>query len=161
WDAYSFPVASGFGRLSICGPLVREASVNQLAWTPIIQLPESHSVVLGTSPGDYAVATQKSRSRGAALLASPPFRPVWALPSDPLHCSKAITRILLVGEAAEPAGQAITGPAVDRHREVYAWCRLILDASRKGLATEPDTERIRALWVLYKHAARRIWRSRK
>ena len=147
--------------LAICGPLVREASENQAGWTPAIQLPETHNVVLGAAPGEYALATRASGIRGGPFLASPSFRPVWALPIDPLHCSKRITRILLVGEAAEPAIQAATSPATGRRPEVGAWCRLILDARRKGLATEPDTERVRALWLLYKLAAQRIWRSRK
>lgn len=157
WDAYSFPAASRSNRrLSICGPLVRESSANEDVWIPAFQLPETHTVLLGAAPGEYLIATRASGTRGSAYLASPPFRPVWALPVDPLHCSKTIVRISLVGEAAEPVAQSTR-----RRSAVDAWCRAILDASRKGLATEPDTEGIRALWLLYKHAARRIWRSRK
>src|SRR5262249_45426159 len=74
----------------------------------------------------------------------------------PLHCSKSTTRIRLVGEAAEPVTQAQgRGPAVD------AWCRAILDASRKRLSIEPETPETRALWLRYRRAARHVWRARK
>lgn len=162
WDAYSFPiVARSNRRLSICGPLVREASTNQQGWSPAIQLPETHPVILGAVPGEHTLATRASGVRGTVCLTSPSFRPVWALPPDPVHCNKEITSILLVGEAAEPAIRRDTPPPIGRRRDIDAWCRLILDASRKGLATEPDTEHVRALWLAYKRAARRIWRSRK
>jgi hypothetical protein len=157
WDAYSFSVASrSSGYLAICGPLVREVSTHQQTWTAATHLPETHPVILGSAPGEYALAARASGVRGTPFLASPPFRPVWALPFDPLHCNKAVTRILLLGGAAEPSAHA-TGP----RSAVDAWCRVILDAGRKGLCTEPDTDGTRALWLLYKRAARRIWRSRK
>ncbi len=160
WDAYSFPVASGSSRrLSICGPLVHEASTSQQGWTPAIQLPETNTVVLGAAPGEHAVATRASGIRGTPYLASPPFHPVWALPPDPMHCSKMTARILLLAEHAKPAIRAAVPRATRGRADVDTWCRLILDVSRKGLATEPDTERVRALWLLQKRAARRIWRS--
>lgn len=162
WDAYSFSVASGSNRrLAVCGPLTREISTNQLGWIPAIELPETHTVVLGAAPGEYTLATRASDIRGSPFLASPSFRPVWALPSNPLHCTKTMTRILLVGEAVEPAIPPAIRTPMGRRPVFDAWCRLILDAGRKGLATEPDTERVRTLWSLYKRAARRIWRSRK
>lgn len=161
WDAYSFPVDVGSNRcLSICGPLVNEVSESECRG-PSLQVPHTHPVVLGSTPGEYVLGTRASEIPGIPRIASPHFRPIWALPLDPLHCSKE-TRILLVGEAAEPTppGHHNLEP-LSRAAEVRTWCRLILDAGRKGLSTEPDSESVRNLWLAYKRLARRIWRAKK
>ena len=38
---------------------------------------------------------------------------------------------------------------------------LILDASRKGMRTNPDTESVRSLWLSYKRLARQVRRSHR
>lgn len=162
WDAYAFPIALGSSRhMSICGPLVREASANQHGWTPAIQLPESNLAVLGAAPGELTFATRASDIRGIPCFASPAFRPVWALPPDPLHCSKKSTRMLFLGEHVEPIPWDTRQSAAGSSPEVDGWSKLILDASRKGLAIEPDTEHVQALWRRYERVARRIWKSGK
>ena len=162
WDAHIFPVAPASGRrVSICGPLVREALGSQHDWKDTFQVPETNTVILGAAPGEYALAIRASEVRGMPCLASPSFRPVWALPPDPLRCRKQITRILFLGEYVEPIPRIAGHPAVRRHIGVDTWSELILDAGRKGLSIEPDTERVLALWRRYKRTARSIWRSRK
>lgn len=163
WDAYMFPVAlRSKRRLSVCGPLVRTISEEVQSWAASIQVPNTHLIVLGSAPGQYVVATRTSEISGAPCVASPYFRPVWALPRDPLHCSKETTRILLVGEATEPTTPGSNSEAKGRGADgVGTWCRAILDASRKGLSTEPDNDGVRKLWLSYKRLARQIRRARK
>ncbi len=163
WDAFAFPVSGGSkGRIGICGPMVRWVSDGPESCSSLC-VPESNSVVLGRTPGQIVVAEAVSGVRGALSIASPPFCAVWALPRDPLHSDKQLARILLVGEACPPETRHENPRATAAHHDasLEAWCRLILDASRKRMSTQPDTESVRALWLEYKRLARRIWRSRK
>lgn len=163
WDAYAFPVTGGSKRhIAICGPTVRSVSDGPEAWSSLL-VPESNPVILGRPPGQIVVAEAVSGGRQALSIASPPFCPVWALPRDPLHSEKRLARILLVGEPCPPETRHENPRATAAHHDasVEDWCRLILDASRKGMKTQPDTESVQALWLEYKRLARRIWRSCK
>ncbi len=163
WDAYTFPLRYGTDRrLGICGPLVHEVSEDRSVRTSLL-VPEANSVVIGSVPGQCRVATRCATIPGAPCIVFPPFAPIWALPLDPLHCDKQITPILLIGKPTPPQASEQRQRQVF-HRgstEVESWCRLILDASRKGLSTKPDTEAVWKLWTEYKLLARRIWRSLK
>jgi hypothetical protein len=99
------------------------------------------------------VARPRRDVRGARCFASPPFEAVWALPAQPLHCDKTTCRILLVArpDAGAAPDVSSTGGLVSE------WCRLILDASRKGLSIEPAAAR--DLWAQYKRFARNLRRS--
>jgi hypothetical protein len=163
WEGYAFPVGPGeTRRLTICGPIVRAAATETGGAEASILVSETNPVLLGPEPGQIVMAVRASSLRGAPCIASPPFRPVWALPRDPLHCDKRAIRILFVAGThgamgpKEPGGGQNIGAGVD----VGSWCRFILDASRKGMKTDPDTDSVRALWFSYKHRARHIWRSR-
>ena len=116
WDAYVFPVApESDRRVSICGPLVRDAFGRQHDWTATIQVPETNTVILGAAPEEHALALRASEVRGMPCYASPSFRPVWALPPDPLRCSKHTTRILFLGEYLEPIPRLAGHPAACHH----------------------------------------------
>ena len=162
WDAYAYPVAPGSGRrVSICGPLVGDAFVDWHDWSAAIQVPETSSVILGAAHGEQVLAARASEVSGMPCFASPSFRPVWALPADPHRCNKQASRIMFLGEYLEPIFRLAGEPGAHRHPAVDTWAKIILDSSRKRLAIEPDTERVRALWKRYKQAARGIWKSRK
>ena len=119
WNAYTFPVAVASARqLSICGPVVQEVS-GAPNKGPLLQVPDTHNVVLGPTPGDCFLGIRASDGRGVPRLVSAPFRPIWALPLDPLRCTKG-TRILLVGNLIEPTAPA-TEPRVSRSAHVEKW----------------------------------------
>lgn len=163
WDAYAFPSAGDSSQEArVCGPMVRAATSEP--WdSESVSVPETNPVLLGPKPGQIAMAVKVSPLRGAPRIASPGFRPIWALPRDPLHCNKTTTSILGVGvnEPSEPGGQQRSGPNSRADGDVVRWCRLILDANRKGMATDPNTESVRTLWLSYKRLARNIWRLRR
>jgi hypothetical protein len=160
WHAHTFPLATAPNRsLSICGPLVWETSANRTTRVPVIEVPETHSAIIGAIPGQCTFAMPTSRLPGSPYVASPSFEPVWALPPYPLHCTKGTDRILFLGEHVEPSRDLTTSRAKGDRSARESWARLILDASRKGLTTAPDTERVRTLWAQYKRVARQIWRS--
>ena len=162
WDAYAFASAPGSDRhLAICGPMVRDNLASDDHWTSTIQVPETNTMILGASPGQLAVATRASPVPGLPCIVSPSFQPVWALPPDPLHSSKRRTRILFLGGRDQEVPAFAQHPPARPHTGTDTWVKLILNASRKGLAFEPDTGPIRALWRSYSRAARRIWRSRR
>lgn len=163
WDAYAFPVASGgTQRLAVCGPIVR-AAVTEPWGSESFSVPETNPVLLGPDPGQIVMAVRASPLRGAPRIASPDFRPIWALPRDPLRCNKKTTRILFVAGTGAPEPEERPGgePNSGTDAGVVRWCQLILNASRKGMTTEPDSESVRALWLSYKSRARRIWRARR
>ncbi len=163
WDAYGFSVdAGGSRRLAVCGPNVRSAT-DEYWGRESFSVPEKNPVLLGPKPGQIVRALRASRLRGLPRIASPGFRPIWALPRDPLHCDKTTTRILCLAgsQAPETKKQRDGLPRWGRDAGVTRWCKFILDASRKGMAADPDTEAVRALWLSYKQLARRIWGSRR
>lgn len=162
WEAHSFPVVPGSSRrVSICGPMVREAGGVQQDWTATIEVPETNTVILGAVPGEHTIAVRASNIRGMPCLASPSFRAVWALPPDAMHCNKQTTRILFLDEYLQAAPNLAGNPSEYRYPSVNTWAKLILDASRKRIGIQPDTERARALWRRYRRVAHGIWRSRK
>lgn len=164
WDAYTFPVRYGSKRrTAICGPLSRSVSDEIDSRFGSVIVPEANPILLGGTPGQLVFAESASGVRGTPLIASPPFSPVWALPLDPLHCDKRTARILLIGEMASPevASRNPKQRGILGNRSIEAWCRFILDSSRKGIRTEPDNQDTRALWLQYKLVARCIWRGRK
>ncbi len=163
WDAYAFQVVDDRPqRLAICGPIVRAATAEPWG-TEALSVPETNPVLLGPEAGQIGIAVRTSPLRGAPRIASPCFRPIWVLPHDPLHCDKNTTHILHVAgsELAEPRQQRAGRLSGRAEADVDRWCQLILDANRKGMTTDPDTENVRALWLSYKRLARRIWRSRR
>ncbi len=162
WDAYAFPVTRpGSERLAVCGPIVRAAATE--SWGPeSLTVPDTNPVLLGPQPGQIAMALRASPLCTAPSVASPRFHAVWALPRHPLHCDKQATKILLLdGKAGESTGEVDPTQAGTENADVVRWCGLILDASRKGMGTDPDTRSVRALWLSYKRVARNIWRSRR
>ncbi|NOZ72234.1 MAG: hypothetical protein GXP38_10030 [Chloroflexi bacterium] len=164
WDAYSFPIACGSDRrLSICGPLVRETVTDAQDWAPSLLVPPSNPLILGASPGECCIATRVSGVVGSSCVASPSFSPVWALPRQPLRCDKKTARIIFLGNATPPKARGCKRKT-GKHKNddcIDAWCRMILDASRKGLWLVPYNEKVRNLWFCYKRLARSIWRERR
>jgi hypothetical protein len=164
WDAYSFSANGHTSRqLSVCGPIVRAAFPGQGPAARTVTVPETNPILVGAAPGQHAIAIQASTVIGAKCVASPGFPPVWALPSNPLHCSKTTTRIRLLAHVAPQPHSADDFRAMRRARDsaIDSWCQIVLDSSRKGLRLEPDTKSARDLWTSYTRLARRIWRSRK
>ena len=163
WDAHAFLVAgSRSQKLAVCGPIVRAATAEPWG-SESLSVPGTNPVLLGPEAGQIVIAVRASPLRGAPRIASPDFRPIWALPHDPLHCDKKTTGILCVAgsEPVEPREQQGGGLNWRSDVDVARWCQLILDANRKGMTTEPDTESVRTLWLSHKRLARRIWRSRR
>ncbi|MBI3785208.1 MAG: hypothetical protein HY270_17590, partial [Deltaproteobacteria bacterium] len=169
WAAYSFPLPPSRGafgtanRIAVCGPLVcpfadAEAFGEVMDQRRIIHVVPTNPVLLGAMPGQVLEAVSRRDVRGAQGIASPSFLPVWALPAQPLACDKRSTRILLVGELDRPCSIATGLKRSETPPGLYHWCRLILDAGRKGLAVEPPTDAAVELWRQYKRHARGLWR---
>jgi hypothetical protein len=164
WDAYTFPAFYGSAeRTSICGPLVQASFANGRSSGPSLVVPETNPILIGALPGDYAYAYRASDVRAASFIASPSFRPVWALPRDPLHCDKRALSILLLYDEKPHVGRRGSTPVTNSgdERSIDAWIRSILDTSRKGLRTKPETDEVWSLWLSYKRAAHDIWRVRR
>ena len=163
WDAYAFPASDRQReRIAICGPLVRAAAVEDWG-RESVSVPATNPVLLGAEPGQVVVAARVAPLIGAPVIASPAFRPIWALPRDPLHCDKEAIRIRCFAgsEALQPAEPQRDWRSRGADPDVGRWCNWILDAGRKGMTTEPATDGVRALWLSYKRRARGIWRSRR
>ena len=162
WPAYSFSLRDTLGEdceFAFCGPLVRPAANDaQQDQRGTLLVPPGNPALLGARPGEIFFVHRRSDVRGAQCLGLPPFDPVWALPAQPLRCDKRNNRILLIGKPeAMPGDAGNRQPAEDSH-DLEQWCRIILDASRKGLAVEPAPPATHQLWRSYKHLARRLWK---
>lgn len=162
WEAYAFSISpTGERRLAICGPIVRAMATELTGSGDSLSVPDSNPVLLGPEPGQIVTAVRASSAGGGPCVGSPWFRPIWALPQDPLHCDKKSVRIMLLAGGSEALNVPSNARGLVAGADVDTWCRLILDAGRKGMKTDPDTEAVRAQWLLYRRLARRIWRGRR
>lgn len=162
WPAYSFVPNRSDGsapEFEFCGPLVLPVAKDERSnEQPVVQVPPTNPVLLGACPGDVFVARQRRNLRGAHWLGLAPFAPVWALPTQPLHCDKRLSRVLLLTELA-PLHRVPTEKIANERQNLERWIQLILDASRKGLAVEPARRVTDDLWREYRQLARNLWRS--
>ena len=161
WSAFSFPLGgSARSTASICGPMVHvDAEVESDVFP--ISVPETNPVLVGANAGDVALALRASPLRGSPCIASPSFPVVWALPRVPLRSDKKRLRVLFAGRTETLALQPVEGNLRRSRQILMKWAQLILDAGRKGLELEPQSEEIRRLWVSYTRLARSIWRSQR
>lgn len=159
WPAYPSSLRGARNdscEFAFCGPLVC-STINdtQRDQRGPILVPPNNPVLLGAQPGQISSAYRRHDIHGAQCLGLPPFDPVWALPQQPLQCDKRSNRILLLGES-EAVYENAEGRQSADSRDLERWCRMILDASRKGLAVEPASPAIHQLWRSYKQLARRL-----
>lgn len=170
WPAYSFPIPGvppSDGRIVVCGPLVyhrqegSSSTPETILSSGIFAALATNRVLLGASPGEIYLAPVRLDVRGARCMAYPEFEPVWALPVQPLLCDKRERRISLIGQPTPPG--ELKSRSANKWRgnasALEQWCRYVLDASRKGLAIEPDSPSTAELWRQYRQRARDIRRS--
>ncbi|MCO6435460.1 MAG: hypothetical protein J5J06_00035 [Phycisphaerae bacterium] len=136
----------------VCGPIVKPVADHQA----IALTPASNTCLLGPTPGQIAFWAQPYDVRARECVTIADFPIVWTLPANPLRCDKsqAVVRLLdercVDGNRGNPAGNCET---------VLRWCHAILDAGRKGLPIQPNSQEARKLWDQYKRAARRLWKE--
>ncbi len=162
WGAYRFKVELDSEReISICGPLVTFTTEDQDVSLQTVTVPQTNIVILGQNPGDRIVAENVSHLYGSGFIAAPNFKPVWALPLDPLHCNKSTVHTFFLGEdvASSQPTELDIGSFTKTRIEIDRWCQSILGVCRKGIKTSPESEQICGLWLLYRDAARKIWRA--
>lgn len=174
WDAYAWslgePTASGTqSRPAICGVLVRPPQVAR-SDSRLRLVPASNPILIGARPGEITVCMPRADVRAGLCIGFPWFEPIWAIPSDPLHCDKRAARVILIGPPTEvdrsdqvPSTHG-DGRAARRHALASgsdAWCAAIRSAGRKGLQTEPSRIEIGSLWHSYRRFAKVLRRSRR
>jgi hypothetical protein len=169
WDAYRWSFGASSledtkTRPAVCGVTIRPPKPKPSKSRCVITL-GFNSILIGTAVGEIEYCLVRRFDRITVALGFPAFDPVWSLPSDPLGCNKSTARISLVGESCQPLHPPFSvlrrrwGNAHSRDvRHVRAWCKLILDASRKGLRIEPDSVSSVDLWHRYKKTAKAVWR---
>lgn len=144
-------------RPVICGALaLSPAEALAKPRKQAVIVPTSNPVLLGSVPGEIYFGEVRRDVRAAQLSAFPPFAPIWALPSDPLHANRDSVRILLVGEMREPL---VTTPS--NSPRIAAWCSHILAASKKRMQLDPASAEILSLWSSYRRLARDLWRKQR
>lgn len=170
WDAYQhslgdFTSPDHLTGPSICGCAVR-LPITAGNRRHVLTLPGTNAVILGAEPGQIEFCRIRRDLNNPIAVAFPAFEPIWAVPADALHCDKRFHRVLLIGSPIPPRQ---TEGELSRHdasspsrrervavRQLQSWCQAILDTSRKGLTTDPESAA--AVWQVYAREARRIWR---
>jgi hypothetical protein len=164
WDAYDWSLGEqrcGDPRVpaAICGVLVRPH--DQRARGRIsVTVPSTNCLLIGAHPGEIYECRLRSGLRVSAVVAFPWFKPVWALPPNPLVCDKASSKIVLI-VGSEQLGPGTPSTGRGQRQAIANWCRVILDAGRKGLTVESAGGDAGKLWREYKLAARTIWRRQR
>lgn len=160
WDAYTWSAGDASSqegmRPAICGLLVRAPSERRQG-ARLFTVPIANPLLVGSVPGQVHMCDSRNDLRSRTAVGYPPFEPVWAIPFDPLHCDKHVSRVLRVGSLVPFPGDTNrrSGKQADL---LLAWARAVLDATRKGLLVEPADEESRSLWKAYRDEARAIWR---
>jgi hypothetical protein len=155
WSAHSF------GRVTICGPLVRpftDDDPSDRNDRHVIEIATTNPILLGAQPGEIVIASPRRDVLGARCITSPSFYPIWALPAQPLHCDKESTRVLLIGDVVAPRTDPVPRGRRNGAPAVEHWWRVILEASQKGLLVTPGTAAATGLWNQYKRRARELRR---
>ena len=162
WPAYTLDVSNGLRRahkFEFCGPLVRPVVAHERPeFLRAVHIPAANPVLLGARPGEVFFARPRRDVRGAECIATPTFEPVWAMPAQPLHCDKLVSRVLLI-EWPLTQNRDVRPPPVGGRRDLEFWCLWILDARRKGLAVQPASSEAEGLWKDYGQLARTLWRT--
>lgn len=151
WSAYDFDT-----HAVVCGALTlpRDEAYNKQ-----VIVHAKNPVLIGPEAGQILKHTRSSNVRAERFVAFVPFRPVWALPVDPIHTDKRTARILLAGYPQRVRTKHIKHSTKTERRRIEDWCAAINDAGRKGLALAADAESLVNLWQDYRRAAKRTWRQ--
>jgi hypothetical protein len=173
WDAYGWSwgessVEGDRKQPAICGVIVRSPRIAAPGTRAKVQS-GSNPIFIGAGVGEIEVCRTPAGVRTNVAIGFPPFDPVWAAPADALHSDKSVARVVLVGSPRVPEGtnfapaRGSTSNTRHARRELAlrarAWCTVILDAGRKGLQPEPNTEEVSALWKQYRRTAKLVWRA--
>lgn len=164
WDAYDWSLGEPTSiratvPAAICGMLVCPHD-ERAKGRNAVTIPTTNCVIIGSNPGEIYVCRARTELRLSTQVAFPWFAPTWALPLDPLHCDKRVTRVRLIG-GVEGAAPSTSLAGRGRTQAVMAWCSAILDAGRKGLAVDPAEDATQKLWREYRQVARSIRRGHR
>lgn len=172
WDAYKWslgePAADEIApRPAVCGVLARPPRLARTDGRAIV-VPASNPVLIGATPGEIEFCAPRRDVRAGQCVGFPWFEPVWAIPTDTLHCDKRFARILWIGTprlvtANEQRPNVCTAERKRRDHVpgVQAWCSAIRMAGRKGLQIEPQQSDLTDLWKAYKKRAKTLWRRKR
>lgn len=159
WDDFPAfvyrPSCAEFGAraFAICGPLVTPAKSGECTTLT----PASNACLLGPAPGQVEISPQPYDVRPLEFLAVASFPVAWTIPTDPLHSNKSNASVRLLNSRG--VEERLRESARPRREAILRWCQAILNASRKGLRVEPDTDQAKQLWAEYKRVARRLWKQ--
>lgn len=168
WDAYRWSMGdietdAIASRCAICGAAVRPPSAVGLDHRRPLVIPVTNMVLIGPTPGDIEKCSARTDLPSAVSLVFPSFRPVWAIPAEPLRCDKRVARVELIGtpdlpdeDESDDRGSSSRSSDRENRRRKDVWIDLILDAGRKGLLTEPRRPDIAELWRAYRQHARKL-----
>jgi len=156
FKAFEYEVGSqnsiDYPSVMICGPIVKSTGEeNDVTLTPT-----TNNCLLGAVPGNVAITTAARNIWTSHHLTVAEFPIAWTLPACPLRCDRRRASIKLVrplAVASEDSTAKISQQAKLR------WCYKILNASRRRLRVEPNTDIAKQLWKGYKQAARQLWRK--
>jgi hypothetical protein len=168
WSAYRFDSGSKRETFTICGPFVQHVAptpqlVNEESISAVRVVPISHRVLIGASPGEIQIAPVRPGPTRMTCITRVPFEPVWGLPLSPLLADKRRASVRFLAATLPSAGPSEIPVRVPRDRTaaIRQWCSYLLDASRKGLALEPQSPDVTALWRRYRDRAREVQRRLK
>ena len=168
WSAYRFDSGSKREAFTVCGPFVQHVApapqlVNEESISAVRVVPISHRVLIGANPGEIQIAPVRRGPTCMPCITRVPFEPVWGLPLSPLLADKRRASVRFLAATLPSAGPSEIPVRVPRDRTaaIHQWCSYLLDASRKGLALEPQSPEVAALWRRYRDRAREVQRRLK
>jgi len=150
WPAHDFRTGT-----AICGAGIHqteEARCHQ------VRVSTSNPLLVGARPGEIFCYQAHHDVRSETISVLVPFAPVWALPTDPLHANKRLTRIILLNAAQPIAVAEHANQSRNTERALRKWIIAINDARHKRLALAEDAEEANALWRHYCAVAKHLWR---
>jgi len=137
-------------ELSVCGPIVMGHGEQSL-------VPTTNRCLIGAQPGQISICQSPYGQAADNNLAITDFPVAWALPDNPYQCNKS--RVFAKSLSAIEVVPVIKSYERQKALRLRRWCDAILNASRKGLRTDPASATVEQRWVEYIKVARQIRRS--
>lgn len=143
WENWA---AHSFNSLVICG-----ARVTGSTGLPIFISASCPVWLLGKTPGEVAQAHRSDS--GSFVVATPNFKPVWAVP---INRGRGRNRLLpqLIGHMAKPEA---FHPEKTK-KAIRLWCQVIREGVRDTKHLHGTDEQVGRLWMQYRHLAHGLWK---
>ena len=160
WSAHRLPSGQSQSapqfEISVCGPLVWGEAADRKSQQPLF-MPASHPVLIGATPGQIIYCKGPSHNVSGRLIGFPNFKPMWALPANPLRCPRSLS-VRKISESADGAPGPLKRDQRSRaeNERLKRWSRIIRETGNRHLKVSPNDEAAIRCWKQFQRCAKAV-----